>query len=448
MPEIAGTKGERRPMNFLLNGMSRRHFVKHMAGASMTLPMANWINTVHAARAAGKAKKNHSMILLWMSGGPATIDIWDLKPGSKNGGEFKPIQTTGAGEICEHLPNMAKVMKHLNIIRSYNSRDGAHDRGTYINHAAFPPLPTITHPAIGAVVSKFNTPSEFEIPGHISLGGPGVSPGFLGMSYAPFRVSAGANPIPNLNPTISMDRAKVRTEALLKAQDSFIKERRGNLPGDHNTIVGKALDLMSSKLLEAFKVENEDAATKERYGTTQFGQNCLMARRLVEIGVPFVEVGLGGWDMHAGIWNALAGTGRMGGGGMMGAVPALPTVDMGFSSLVQDLVDRGLWETTTIVWMGDFGRTPRINQDGGRDHWPNPWSVVLGGGTMKGGNVIGATDADGVMVKDRPIEVSNLFATLYKATGIDPNTVLRSPEGRPIKLTGIFGDGKEIPELF
>lgn len=431
-------------------GMNRRHFLKHMTAASMTLPMLQWMESARAAQSKSKKAKNRSMILLWMGGGPSTIDIWDLKPESKNGGEFKPIPTTGAGQICEHLPNLAKQMKHLSIVRSYNSRDGAHDRGTYVNHTSYLPVASVVHPAVGAVVAKFNG-VDSEIPGHISLGGPGVSPGFLGTAYAPFRVTAGDNPIPNLKSSAGWGhegeaRLARRRDLLEKTQSAFLKQNRGSLPADHHTIYSSAMKLMSSQLLDAFKIEKEETSVREKYGDTQFGRDCLLARRLVEINVPFIEVGFGGWDMHQSIFNNLAGTGRT--TAMANATPHLPTMDKGFAALVEDLVERGLWDTTTICWMGDFGRTPKINQDGGRDHWPGVWSVVLGGGGMKGGEVIGKTDEDGLSITDRPVEVSNLFATLYKSVGIEPATELRSANGRPLKLVGTFGDGQPISELF
>jgi hypothetical protein len=425
----------------------RRDFVKHVGAASMSLPMLGWFNSLHAAReTAGKGKKTRSLILLWMGGGPSTIDLFDLKPGSKNGGEFKPIATTGGGQICEHLPRLARQMKNLNIIRTYNSRDGAHERGTYINHTAYAPVPTVVHPSIGGVVASRNTPETLDIPGHICLGGAGLSPGFLGTQYAPFRVEAGPNPIPNLTSDVAGDRFVRRAEILRESQEAFAKQNRGDVPRDHKTIYDKTFKLMGSKTLNAFKIDQEPEAVRKKYGESGFAKNCLLARRMVEIGVPFVEVGFGGWDMHQGIFNALAGAGR--GMGQNQGTPKLAELDAGFASLVEDLVERGLWATTAVVWMGDFGRTPRINQDGGRDHWPSPWSVVLGGGGMKGGEIVGKTDADGMAVADRPVDVSNLFATLYKASGIEPATELRSPNGRPIKLTGTFGDAEAIKELF
>jgi len=235
---------------------------------------------------------------------------------------------------------------------------------------------------------------------------------------------------------------------LRDVEDTFAKSNRGDLPRDHKVTNDKTFRLMNSSVLNAFRIEQEPQNVRDRYGDTGFGKNCLLARRLIEIGVPFVEVVNGGWDMHQGIFNALAGTGRARAGGMATGTPKLPELDKGFASLVEDLVQRGLWATTTVVWMGDFGRTPRIIQDGGRDHWPSPWSVVLGGGSMKGGEVVGATDADGMVATDRPVEVSNLFATIYRSLGIEPATELRSPNGRPIRLTGTFGDGEPVRQLF
>lgn len=421
----------------MLPNMGRRHFLKHVAGAGMTLPMLEWVRGFHAARADARSARGRSFVLVWLAGGPATIDMFDLKPGSKNGGEFRPIATTGEGQICEHLPNLAKQMKHLSIIRSYTSRDGAHERGTYINHTAFAPVASVRHPAIGAVVAKYNTPGDLEVPGHISLGGPGVTPGFLGAAYAPFRVNAGGNPIPNIASPVGPERSRRRLALLERMQETFVKQKRGDLPVDHDVIHDRAVHLMSSKLLDTFKLDSVDAKTKDRYGDHAFGRNCLLARRLVEVGVPFIEVGLGGWDNHQQVFQALAGS----------ADALLPRLDQGFAALVEDLAASGLLKTTTICCMGDFGRTPKINQDAGRDHWPTGWSVVLGGGAIRGGAVVGAMDQDGVEIADRPVDVSNLFATLYQSVGISPMTELISPNGRPLKIVGTFGDGKPVAEL-
>lgn len=413
--------------------------MRHMAAASMTVPMASWINSYCTAHAQGKAK-GRSMVVVWLSGGPPTIDMWDIKVGSPNQGEFQPIQTTGDGMICEHYQRVAKVMKHLNVIRSYNSREASHERGTYLNHTAYPPIASVTHPAMGAVSANFNGSTTSAIPGFISLGGPGVSPGFLGASLAPFRVNAGPNPIPNLDSPLGAERFARRRQLFEKAEGAFLAQRTGTLPEDHKTIYEKTFSLMNSTELDAFKIELEEENTRERYGDSTFGKNMLMTRRLIEIGVPFIEVGLGGFDLHANTHATLKGTDMMPG--------LIPQLDNGIASLVEDLVERGMWSTTTLVVLGEFGRTPRINPGAGRDHWGRSWQILLGGGSMPGGRFVGATDQHGVDIVDREVEVSNLFASLYKANGIDPTTVLRSPNGRPIPLVGIFGDGKVVEELF
>jgi len=274
--------------------VNRREFVTHAASAGMAFPMLSWMNSAQAAlEGKGKSGRTRSLILLWMGGGPSTIDLWDLKPGSKNGGEFKPISSTGGGQISEHLPRMARVMKNLNIVRSYNSRDGAHERGTYINHTAYAPVPTVVHPSIGGVVASRNSPETLDIPGHICLGGAGLSPGFLGTQYAPFRVEAGPNPIPNLKPPadVSQDRFARRAAALHETQELFARQNRGDNPKDHKIIYDKTFKLMGSSTLNAFKIEQEPEAVRTKYGTSGFAKNCLLARRLVEIGVPFIEVG-------------------------------------------------------------------------------------------------------------------------------------------------------------
>jgi hypothetical protein len=328
-------------------------------------------------------------------------------------------------------------MKHLSIIRSYTSRDGSHERGTYINHTSYAPVASVRHPAIGAVMAKFNTPGNLEVPGHISLSGPGVTPGFLGAAYAPFRVQAGSDPIPNIKSPVHEERFARRQALLDKMEDTFVQQGRGDLAKEHQTIVNRSRHLMSSSLLDAFQIEKMPASRRTKYGEHGFGKNCLLASRLVEIGVPFIEIGLGGWDNHQDVFGALS----------EGANALLPQLDQGFAALMEDLVQTGMIANTTVCCMGDFGRTPKINQDAGRDHWPNGWSVVLGGGGIKGGEVVGKMDDDGVTIVDRPVDVSNLFATLYQSVGISPAEQLISPNGRPLKLTGTFGSGESVSEL-
>jgi uncharacterized protein (DUF1501 family) len=215
-------------------------------------------------------------------------------------------------------------------------------------------------------------------------------------------------------------------------ENQFAGQRKSQAALDHKAVYNKTLRMMNSRYQDAFNLDGESAAVRDRYGRGSFGSGCLMARRLVEQGVTYVEVALDGWDTHANNFDTLSKR-------------LLPELDKGMSSLVHDLASRRLLDTTTIVWMGEFGRTPRINQNAGRDHWPRSWSVVVGGGGMKNGQVIGATDKDGVDIVDRPVGVMDLVATMTKAMGLNLEQQYTTPRGRPIK---IVDGGKPIKELF
>jgi len=435
-------------------GMSRRHFLKHAAGFSlMAVPGMQFIQNL--AQAAPDMKKAHkSLIVLWMSGGPTHMDLWDMKPGESTGGDFKPIKTSADGvEICEHMPEIAKVMKHMNIVRSLVTNEGSHERGRTLMHTAYQPNPAVQFPSIGAVASKELTPKELALPGFITVNGASEGPGFLGMAYAPFTVQNPGSPPGNINPPGDLGADKALRERLDRrrlmfssVEKNFISEKRGDAAQAHADMYKKAFDLTDSELKKVFDLSVDTNGKSmgpkvlDDYGRNSFGQGCLLARKLVETGVTCVEVDLGGWDMHNGIFNALHNSTR----GMGGRLDQL---DKGMGALVKDLVDRGLWQNTAIVWMGEFGRTPRINQNGGRDHWARCWSVALGGGSMKGGIAYGSTDKDGTSVKDNPVSVGDLFATLYQAIGIKADTQIRDPLGRPRNIAGDKG-GKPIEALF
>ena len=427
--------------------MSRRHFMRHVAGYSLMAGAAAQFLEGLAAAAPQMKREHKSLIILWMSGGPSHMDTWDLKPGSPNGGEFKPIKTSAPGvEICEHLPTVAAQMKHLSIIRSLVSGEGSHERGRVLLHTANAPNPAVQFPSIGSIVSQQVTPKELALPGFISVSGASEGPGFLGMAYAPFTVQNPGTPPRNINAPSDLGRENSPEQAMrLQAryrmlglvETNFVKENRGEAAKAHFEVYKKAFDLTASPLKRVFdiRVENDgkpiNPKLADEYGRNGFGQGCLLARKLVEAGVPVVEVDLGGWDNHNNIFPALHNASNQGG--------LVDRLDRGMGTLVRDLKDRGLLEHTVIVWMGEFGRTPRINQNAGRDHWPNGWSVVLGGGAIKGGQVYGATNEDGTRVKDNPCTVGDLFATIYEGLGISPATEIRDPLGRPRKITGEKG---------
>ncbi len=411
-------------------GMSRRHFMRHMAATAAVVPTLQFIDHVRAN--ADTVRRNQkACILLWMGGGPPTIDIWDLKPGSRNGGEFQPISTKGDLQISEHMSKTAMVMDNLSVVRSMSTREADHGRGRYYLHTAYVPNPTVVHPTFGSVVSHelASSRKELEIPSFVAVNGASMGPGFMGMSHAPFTVD-GSGRIRDVGNSNETGRLGQRLAMLGEIESNFINSNRGEFPKAHKEVYQKAVNLMTSDQMKAFRVDEEPAAIKDMYGTG-FGQSCLLARRLVENGVPFVEVEMGGWDLHANVFDTLR-------------TQRLPQLDQGIAALTADLKQRGLFDNTVIVWMGEFGRTPRINQDTGRDHWAASWSVMIGGGGLKGGQAIGATDKDGIGIEGPSFTPGNIWATVAHALGIPLDTVHTSKRGRPMKIA----DGKPpIAEL-
>ncbi|EMI57458.1 MULTISPECIES: DUF1501 domain-containing protein [Rhodopirellula] len=414
------------------SGMTRRHFMSHLAGSSAAAAAAFSLGNAIQANAAEMKKKRKSAILLWMGGGPATIDIWDLKPGAPTGGPFRPISTTGDMQICEHMPMTAQQMKHLSVVRSMSTREADHARGRYYMHTGYVPNPNIEHPGYGSVIAHelISQRPELEIPPFVSVGGAGSGPGFLGMAWSPFSVSSNGR-VRNLEMKLDDQRLLQRMAALKLIEDGFAKRTRDTPATEHAKVLQKTFDLMTSDQMRAFKVDEEPDDVKERYGTNGFGQGCLLARRLVEAGVPFVEVDLGGWDNHQGIHTILKDQ-------------KLPQLDKAMSALVEDLAQRELIDDTVVMWMGEFGRTPRINQNGGRDHFARAWSCVVGGGDLKGGLAVGETSSDGSRVETEPYSAEDLMTTVCKGLGISTDTTFTSKNGRPMKIAG---GGKLISDL-
>jgi len=436
--------------------MNRRHFLSHVAGASaLAVPGLSFLANLRAQAPAMK-KANKSLIILWMGGGPTHMDLWDLKPGEQNGGEFKPIPTAASGvQISEVLPETAKQFRHLSIIRSLVTNEGSHERGTELLNTGRPPSPVVQYPAIGSVAAMQLASKDLALPAFIGIGGTAqrIGPGFLGMQYAPFTVQNPGQMPANIAPPSSLggdramadERMRRRQRLFYNVEDQFSegsmphlrtaadREAAGSPAQAHATVYKKAFDLTVSPLKAVFETRNEPGSVKSLYGGEQnrFGMGCLLARKLVERGVSCVEVDLGGWDNHANIFQTV----RTGNG---------PRLDQGMSGLVKDLSDRGLLQNTVIVWMGEFGRTPRINQNGGRDHWGRCWSVVVGGGAIKGGMVVGSTTRDGMDIDKDPVRTGDLFATLYRGLGVDPGTKVRDNLGRPLELA----DGKPVSQLF
>ena len=416
------------------SGMSRRHFMRHLAGASALLAPSFAFTRTMRANAKALSKNHKSAILLWLGGGPPSIDMWDMKPGAPTAGQFKPISTTGDFQICELMPSLAKQGKNLAVIRSMSTREADHNRGRYYMHTAYVPNPNVEHPGYGSVVARemdaAKQLTQLEIPPFVSIGGASEGPGFLGMTYAPFQVDANGQ-IKDATMGVPEARMADLMKLLGMLETRFVNEKRGSAAEEHGKIYAKTQELLTSAQMKAFQVRSEPKEMTAKYGDNNFGRGCLMARRLVETGVPFVEVSSGGWDLHQNNFTSLQ--------------RKLPELDKAFSALMEDLKQRGLLESTVVMCMGEFGRTPRINGNAGRDHFARAWSVVLGGGAIKGGRAIGKTNSDGTSVEGESHSSEDLMASVCHALGISLDTVYKAKNGRPMKIAG---GGKVIPELF
>jgi hypothetical protein len=424
--------------------LTRRQMFRLASAGAIGASLSGWIETLAAHAADPKRRK--SCILLWMSGGPSQIDTFDPKPGHANGGPYKPIQTAVPGILLgEHLPKLAKEVKDLAIIRGMSTKEGDHGRATYNLRTGYLPEGPIRYPTLGSLVAKELEDSSAELPGFVSIApARAFSPqaftsGFLGPRFAPLIVgerSAGAGGRPSMKVAdleLPGGIAPTRADDRLGLMESLAGDFQANHPGvsplSHHDAYARAVRMMRSQAAKAFELEQETDAVRDAYGRNPFGQGCLLARRLVEKGVPFVEVTLSsvdgrnnglGWDTHAQNFEAVAGLSKV--------------LDAGFATLMADLRARGLLDSTLIVWMGEFGRTPKINETAGRDHYPNAWSTVLAGGGLKGGQAIGDTGADGMEVRDRRVSTGDLLATVMQGLGIDPTAQNIAENGRPIRL--------------
>lgn len=437
--------------------MKRRSFIARSLGVSFAAS-AKWF-PAFADLAAQPGQTPKSCILLWMAGGPSQLDTLDPKPDHANGGEFKPISTSVPGvQISEHLPTVAANMDKLAIVRSMTAKEGDHGRATHLAHTGRLPQGPIKHPTFGSLVSHGLPDRPSDLPAFVSiapnrfLSPAAFSPGFLGPGQGPLIVGDTniARPVGeqsdlsvrNLKPRdgISDSRTDRRIELLRSMQHDFHASHPDAILDSYQTAYEKAVRMMKSSAAEAFDIDSEDEALREAYGTDNlFGESCLVARRLVERGVKFVEVSLNGVDGNGGIgWDTHAQN--------FESVKNLSGVlDPAWGTLLTDLSDRGLLDSTLVIWMGEFGRTPVINDNGGRDHFPVAFSAAVAGAGIRGGQVIGASSDDGMEVADRPVKVPDLLATCCQAVGLDPTSTNMSNIGRPIPL--LETDASVVEEL-
>jgi len=428
--------------------LSRRDWLRLSSAGFFGGAMAPWFSAL-ADRAAGDPARRRACILLWMTGGPSQLDTFDPKPEHENGGEFEPIDTSVPGiQICEHLPNVAGQMEHMAVIRSMSTKEGDHGRATYLARTGYLPQGPIRYPTLGSLFSKELGEGTADLPNFVSIApnrflSPGAyGPGFLGPQYAPLVVGDAARGgaameeddslrVRNIDLPRGVDPSQLdgRLGLLNTLEAGFAESRPDVTVESHRLAYEKAVRMMRSSAVGAFQLDEEDDALRDAYGRGPFGQGCLLARRLVERGVPFIEVSLNsagdnqgiGWDTHQDNFN--------------GVRQMCEVLDPAWATLTEDLNQRGLLDSTLVIWMGEFGRTPQIQAGrNGRDHFPAAWSTVLCGGGIRGGQVIGRTCADGMKVEERKVDTQDFLATICHALGIDPLSQNISNVGRPIRI--------------
>jgi hypothetical protein len=431
---------EKEMVRVAMNGdgvINRRHFLQTIAlgtaglAGSATIPISftDWM----ALHAADLRKHQMACILLWMAGGPSQLETFDPKPGTEHGGDTKAIPTAVPGiSIAEGWGHTAKVMKDIALVRSMTNKEGNHQRATYQLHTGYVPSATIKHPHLGCSMVSELGESQFDLPHIVSIGGPTTGAGFLGAALEPFVVQNAQQPPENTQPKVGADRFRRRLGLLERIEGAgFERTGGGDRVRDHKALYRQTAKMILSPHMKAFHLDEEPDPLRDAYGRTPFGQGCLLARRLVQAGVTFIEVRSNGWDTHQQNHEKVGKLAEQ--------------VDPGFAALVTDLKQRGMLNQTLVVWMGEFGRTPKINPNAGRDHFPKVFNVALAGGGIKGGQVIGVSKADGSDVKDHPVTVPDLLASLCHSLKVDAAKEMMSPIGRPIK---IVDGGKHVAALF
>jgi hypothetical protein len=417
--------------------LGRRHFLQTIglsaAGAAISAGIPITFTDWMALHADDLRKRQMACILLWMAGGPSQLETFDPKPGTDHGGETRVIQTAVPGiSIAEGWDETARAMKDIALIRSMTNKEGNHQRATYQLHTGYVPSATIKHPNLGCSIVSELGESKFDLPHIVSIGGPTIGAGFLGAALEPFVVQNAEKPPENTQPRVGPDRFRRRI-GLLDRLEGAAFERTGGADRvkDHRALYHQTAKMILSPNMKAFNLEEEPAPVRDAYGRTPFGQGCILARRLVQSGVTFVEVRSNGWDTHQQNHEKVGKLANQ--------------VDPAFAALIFDLKRHGMLDNTLVVWMGEFGRTPKINPSAGRDHFPKVFNVALAGGGVKGGQVIGSSNTDGSDVKDHPVGVPDLLASLCHTLKVDATKEMISPIGRPIK---VVDGGKPVSALF
>lgn len=426
------------------NQIGRREFLRvgALGGIGLTLGEALTLQSQARAEGDAPAPKAESVIFIYLAGGMSHLDSFDPKPYApiEYRGELGTVDTNVAGvQFAGPWKQTAAVADKMAVIRSMTHGEAAHERGTHNMLTGYRPSPALVYPSMGSVVShefgpRNNLPPYMAIPG---AGDPFMGAGYLSSAYGPF--SLGGEPqddafeVRDLNLPAGVDAARMdKRKSLLASVDEHFKAvEKSDALSAMDSFYERAYSLISSQAArEAFNIKAEPDAVRNEYGRSYIGQRLLMARRLVEAGARFITVTEGGWDNHERIRDAMNGH--------------VPSVDQGYAALIRDLAQRGLLEKTLVVLTTEFGRTSRINKDGGRDHWPKVFSTALAGGGLKGGQVVGSSDAFGGEPADRPVGPADVSATIFTQLGIQPEKKLMSPGNRPIDIARQYEIIKEI----
>jgi uncharacterized protein (DUF1501 family) len=424
--------------------MRRRSFMKTLGGgiAGAGAMQLGWRDML-MARADELRKRGKAMILLWMDGGPSQYDTFNPKIGSEFQGPATAISTKIPGvEIAEYWPKTAQVMDKIALIRSMKSKEAEHDRAIALVRTGYALSPAIRYPAFGSIVAKDREDPHMDLPSFVRIGKPriltrDVDAGVLGVRYAPFKIDDPQKLPPNLAAAVPTKVLKRRLSLSDQLDAEFARAGGADAVAEKQQVYQRATQFVLSPRLETLDLKGEPEKLRDAYGRTTFGQGCLLARRLVEQGVSFVEViSTGsrndqGWDTHK--------------HGFEDTPYLCNEVDPAYSTLLLDLESRGMLENTLVVWMGEFGRTPKLKTDGGRDHYPTGWQAGLSGAGIHTGQVIGATDKDGKDITDRPVSVPDLFVSFCKVLGLNPRDEYVTSDDRPIKLVE---GGEAVRELF
>lgn len=423
--------------HFTNSSLSRRDWLKLSSLGALSIPVSGWLDVL-AVHAADSAKvqpraKHKSCILLFMEGGPSHIDTFDPKPENSTS-EIKPISTAVSGvQISEHLPKLATQMNDMALLRGMSTSEGSHGRARYYMHTGYRSgAGGVVHPSLGAVASSFLGSETDELPNFVSIGDRSYGAGYAGPFHAPIEVGNPALGIENLKVPDTLPAFDKRARLLDEMEKSFVDRMQIGSVEAHRATYQRATQLMHSPKSKAFDITKEPDALRDAYGRNRFGEGCLLARRLVEQGVSFVEVQLGKWDTHEGNAKRVQNLSEQ--------------VDPAMSTLLTDLKQRGMLDSTLVIWMGEFGRTPTVGKRGGRDHYPRAWTSVLAGGGLRLGQAVGRTDKQGATVEERKVSAVDFMATVCKALEIDFTKEFHTSAGRPMRV--VDKGEKVVSELF